>query len=117
MGIPAGSWFVLNRKKESIQKLQMISENLQDLEKGGTLDHLDPGPDKQEGNTQSLRQKSVIHQQLMASATPDLKRGRQQMRFGNFLENAIAQESGLQIAHHTILLTTTFHAKSTAHWS
>ena len=52
MGIPTGSWFVLNRKKEPIQKLQVISENLQDLEKGGMLGHLDPGPDKQEGNTQ-----------------------------------------------------------------
>jgi hypothetical protein len=60
-GIPAASLWVLNAKKDSIQKLQLLSESVEELENGGTL--------TPEGTSRSQRVKNAINRDLVSSAT------------------------------------------------
>jgi hypothetical protein len=61
-GIPATSWVALNSKREQIQKLQLLTESIEELEKGGTST-------SNKGLIAGQRKKSVMHQDLVANAT------------------------------------------------
>jgi hypothetical protein len=92
LGIPLGSWLVLNRKKESIQKLQIISEILEELENSSTLDELDHDPEKREGATtmQNLRRKSAIHEGLMGGIATT-NSGNEKSQAKNHLEKLVEE--------------------------
>jgi hypothetical protein len=61
-GIPATSWVALNSKREQIQKLQLLAESIEELEKGGTST-------SNKSTNASQRKKSLMHQDLVANAT------------------------------------------------
>ena len=64
-GIPAASWCALHAKKDEIQKLQLLFESVEELQKGGTS--MNDTNNKSE--SQSQRRKSLMHQDLVSTAT------------------------------------------------
>jgi hypothetical protein len=71
-GIPAVSWCALNAKKEKIQKLQLLAESIEELDKGGTLTTPNAQlalKDANAGLSQIQRKKSIMSQELVSSAT------------------------------------------------
>ena len=77
-GIPAGSLYALNKKKQEIQKLQMISELLDDLHEGGELwrsilpsDGGDHGGDRRRKHSARARQ-TIVAMNLVGDVKPEL---------------------------------------------
>ena len=73
IGIPLGSWFVLNKKKSSIQKLQTIAKSLRDLTNNSAVN-------RYEGMALNLRRKSAIQKVLLDGAVASSGRGNEQIR-------------------------------------
>jgi hypothetical protein len=67
-GIPAASWIALNSKKEHIQKLQLLTESIDELDGGGTSTSPNMA-NTTESTNKSQRKKSMMHQDLVATAT------------------------------------------------
>jgi len=70
-GIPAASWTALHFKKDKIQKLQLLSEIIEELENGGTsTSSSTPVIESTAKNlNEGQRKKSIMHKDLVSSAT------------------------------------------------
>ena len=70
-GIPAASWIALRFKKDEIQKLQLLSESIEELENGGNLTSSStPAIENTNNNlNKSQREKSAMRQDLVSNAT------------------------------------------------
>ena len=68
-GIPAGSLYMLNKKKQEIQKLQMLSELLDDLHDGGELwQSMIPSDSDHHGDK---RRHTIVAMNLIGDVKPD----------------------------------------------
>ena len=70
-GIPTASWTALHFKKDKIQKLQLLSESIEELENGGTSTSSSTLAIESTAKNlnESQRKKSLMHKDLVSSAT------------------------------------------------
>ena len=80
-GIPAVALYTLNLKKEAIQKLQLLSESVEELERDGTLEHVPDAPPN--GETHPKKHRKTIQQHRLLSDAKTLRSHDKKSKFSD----------------------------------